>query len=144
MKRLLLAFVVFAFVVVPVFAVGTVTVTNGRLGVGHYKYTVAWVADGSGDVSANSFTVPSGYIHQAYFEPSATAAPDALYDATFTYNGVDIIQGSAANLSATTNTMILFSPAVYYDGKSTLDLVISNAGATREGTFVFWLQPNPR
>ena len=125
-------------------AAGTVTVTASDVGRGHTKYTVAWVSDASGDVNGNSdeFLIIKGSLRQASFAPdSGGTQPDDLYDATFTFNGVDVLDGVAANLSDTTSVIIMFDPLLFYDGTSNFDLVIANAGNANGGTFILWMAP---
>lgn len=125
-------------------AAGTVTVTALDVGRGHTKYTITWVSDASGDVTGNStdFSIITGSLRQASFAPdSGGTQPDDLYDATFTFNGVDVLDGVAANLSDTTSVIIMFDPPLFYDGTSNFDLVISNAGNAKGGTFVLWMGP---
>jgi len=144
MKARLIAFVaVLLLLTAPlVYAVGTVTFTSTNVGSGFVKYTVAWVSDASGDVSGNAvqFNVIRGALRQAQFTPdSGGTQPSDLYDATFTFNGVDVLDGVAANLSNSTSTIIMFDPPLFYDATSNFDLVISNAGNAKGGTFTFWI-----
>lgn len=127
-----------------VYAVGTVTITTADVGARRVKYTVVWVSDASGDVSGNSaeFDIMRGWLRQAQFTPDGGGTqPTDLYDATLTFSGVDVLDGVAANLSNSTATIILFDPPILYDATSNLDLVISNAGNAKSGTFVLWMTP---
>ena len=141
MKRFALALALI-LTAVTASAVGTITFTALNLTPGYNKYTVAWVSDASGDVSGNAtqFVIPRGRIHQAQFTPdSGGTQPTDLYDATLLFSTVDILDGVAANLSDTTATIIMFDPPFFYDATSNLDLVISNAGNAKGGTFVLWI-----
>ena len=125
-----------------VYAVGAITFTSTNVGSGFVKYTMAWVSDSSGDVSGNSgkLGIVGGALRQAQFTPdSGGTQPTDLYDATFTFNGVDVLDGVAANLSQTTSTIIMFDPPLFYDQTSQFDLVISNAGNAKGGTFLLWI-----
>lgn len=141
MKRFIILLFAFALWVPSVFAVGAIVRTSTALpGSGHTKYTLAWTSDASGDVSGNGFIVPKGNLKQALFIPGTGGdIPDDLYDATFTYNGVDLLNTVGGDLSQTTSKLILFNPPIFYDATSNLDLVIAAAGAANKGTFIFWM-----
>lgn len=148
MKRFTVLFLALLFTATSAFAVGTVTVVAKNVrasptGPESVKYTVTWVSDASGDVSGNSALFSSiirGELRQAQFTPdSGGTQPTDLYDATFTYSGVDVLDGVAANLSNSTATMIMFDPPLFYDAMSNFDLVISNAGNAKGGEFVLWM-----
>ena len=142
MIRRALVAVLFLLTASLVYAVGTITFTSTNVGSGFVKYTMAWVSDASGDVNGNSgqFNIIRAALRQAQFTPdSGGTQPTDLYDATFTFNGVDVLDGVAANLSNSTSTIILFDPPLFYDGTSNFDLVISNAGNAKGGTFVLWI-----
>lgn len=123
-----------------VFAVGSVTQTDTLMIAGRLiKISLAWTADGSGDVSGATLSFPSGYIMQAILMPGSTT-PSDLYDITFTLDGVDILDTEGMNQSDTTGEVILFSPPLLYDGAATLALVVANAGATNTGTIEFYVR----
>jgi hypothetical protein len=122
-------------------AVGTVTVTVTSLpGQQLTKYTVDWVSDGSGNVSANPIDVVHGVIQQIHFVPDAGGTqPDASYDVTLTYNGADLLIAAGANLSNSVATFSRPTPQPIHDGAYQLDLVVSGAGASNGGTVIFWV-----
>src|SRR5512139_2576632 len=88
---------------------GSITVTTSEEGSGVIKYSVAWLSDASGNVSANTFSMGSGTIVMVEFVPdSGGTQPTDLYDVTLTdAEGVNVLDdgtGSAsigANLSNT-------------------------------------------
>ena len=141
MRRGLVA-ALFLLVASIVYAVGTVTFTSTNVGSGFVKYQIDWVSDASGDVNTNAviFDIVKGALRQAQFTPdSGGTQPTDLYDATFTFNGVDVLDGVAANLSDTTSKIIMFDPPIFYDATSNFDLVITNAGNAKGGTFLLWV-----
>ena len=135
----------FLGVTVPARAVGTVTITTADVGGGVTRYTVAWVSNGSGAVSANAFNVARGEILQVKFAPDGGGTqPTDLYDVTLVdAASVDYLAGTGANLSNATATITApkvnssFRPFV--DGTATLDLVVANAGSAKGGTVILWI-----
>jgi len=124
-------------------AVGTVTVTPTPLGdIRAMKYSLAWVSDGSGNVSANPQTFRPGSLIQIKFIPDGGGtAPTALYDVLLNdANGIDYLGGTGANLSATVSTQTRVAAPLIYDATGTLDLVVANAGAAKGGTVQLWIQ----
>ncbi len=149
MKRFTGLFLAILFIAASASAAGTVSVVTANVrasptGPAYTKYTVTWVSDGSGDVTGNSgefSNIERGVLIQTSFTPDGGGTqPTDLYDATLTFDGVDVLDGVAANLSNSTSTMIMFDPPIFYDATSNLDLVISNAGASNAGTFVLWVR----
>ena len=142
MRRLAVLLLILVFAAIIASAVGTITFTPTVLNAGYVKYTVAWVSDGSGDVSGNAtqFAIMKGRLRQAQFTPDTGGTqPTDLYDATFTFSGVDVLDSTGDNLSDTNSKIILFDPPFFYDATSNLDLVIANAGASNGGTFTLWV-----
>jgi hypothetical protein len=148
-----------AFLVVPVLlllltsspqAVGTTTVTVASIGDGNIvKYTVAWVSDASGNVTANTAAmdvVRVGYIQQIKFVPDAAGTqPTDLYDVTLVdANAIDLLAGAGANLSNATSTQVAVTVPVYYDHTGTLEFKVANGGNAKGGTFIMWLSPTRR
>jgi len=127
-------------------AVGTVTITTTPMADLHLtKYSLAWVSDGSGNVSGNAATFAQGRLIQIKFIPDGGGtAPTALYDVVLSdSNGVDFLGGAGANLSATVSTITVPTVPLVYDATSTLDLVVSNAGISKGGTVRLWFQTQP-
>lgn len=124
-------------------AVGTVTVTTTQLaGLRIVKYSLAWVSDGAGAVSANPQTFAAGQLTQIKFIPDGGGtAPTALYDVTLVdASGLDYLGGTGANLSATAATQVRVAAPLIYDATGTLDLVVANAGISKGGTVQLWVQ----
>lgn len=124
-------------------AIGTVTVTTTALGdIRAMKYSLAWVSDAGGAVSANPQTFRPGSLIQIKFIPDGGGtAPTALYDVTLVdANGIDYLGGTGANLSATVSTQTRVAAPLIYDATGTLDLVVANAGAAKGGTVQLWIQ----
>jgi len=124
---------------------GTLTVTNASVGNGLVKYTLDWLSDAGGDVSGNNVDVIPGYVVQVGFNPDGGGtAPTASYDVVLTDpDGIDLLGGAGANLSATATTVVAVVTPLHYDGGA-LDLVVSNAGNAKGGLVLLWVgQPRP-
>lgn len=124
-------------------AIGTLTVTTTLLSDANVaKYSLAWVSDAAGAVSANAQTFRLGSLIQIKFIPDGGGtAPTALYDVTLVdANGLDYLGGTGANLSATVATQVRVSAPLFYDATGTLDLVVANAGNAKGGTVQLWFQ----
>ena len=142
MKRRALIVALLLLVASLVYAVGTVTFTSTTVNPGFAKYTIAWVSDASGDVSGNAaqYSIIPGVLRQAMFTPDGGGTqPTDLYDATLLFATVDVLDGVAANLSNSTSTIVMFDPPLFYDATSNFDLVISNAGNAKGGSFTLWI-----
>lgn len=131
---------------------GTLTVTKTALGGAAVKYSLAWTADGSGNVNANAFDIGRGRLIQAEFVPG-TPAPTANYVVTLPNpSGTDLlagIGGAAAALSATVpsfavpligNTATKAVP-VFIEGFNAVAPNISAAGAGAQGTINLIVAP---
>lgn len=131
-------------------AVGTTTVTVASIGDGNIvKYTIAWVSDASGNVTANTAAmdvVRIGYIHQIKFVPDAAGTqPSDLYDVTLVdANAIDLLAGAGANLSNATSTQVGVVTPLYYDDTGTLEFKVANGGNAKGGTFIMWISPTRR
>jgi hypothetical protein len=140
---LLAGVVVFLLLQASPQAVGTITTTTTILrDLNTIKYSMAWVSDGSGNVSGNVVTLSGGFLVQIKFIPDGGGtAPTALYDVVLVdSNGVDYLAGAGANLSATVSNIVRPAAPLLYDATSTLDLQVSNAGAAKGGTVRLWFQ----
>lgn len=118
---------------------GSITVTTSRLSNAVAKYSIAWVSDASGDVSANTFAVKSGELLQVRYVPdSGGTQPTDLYDVTMTdANSVDVLSGTGANLSNATSTTVVPAVSTYF--RRTLEAgnltpVVAAAGNAKGGT----------
>jgi len=124
-------------------AIGTVIVTTTTLSdIRAVKYSLAWVSDAGGAVSANPQTLRLGALIQLKFIPDGGGtAPTALYDVTLVdANGIDYLGATGANLSATVSTQVRVAAPLIYDATGTLDLVVANAGISKGGTVQLWIQ----
>lgn len=110
-----------------------------------------WLADASGDVSGTESKVVNGVLLKAVFIPdSGDLAPDASYDVILEDdNGLDVLSGQGADLSALTATSVI--PGVPLDdgtttsvGPQTLDdkleLQVSNAGTANAGQLILYMR----
>lgn len=142
-RRLFLSLMLALLIGVSTQAVGTVTITTTTVSdIRTVRYSLAWVSDAAGAVSANAFTPRVGQLTQIKFIPDGGGtAPTTLYDVVLNdVNGVDYLGGAGANLSATVSTQVRVVSPLLYDGVSTLDLVVSNAGISKGGTVQLWVQ----
>lgn len=126
----------------------SVATSNRQNGTDIVKHVFSWTSDGSGDASVSA--VVSGEIQRVVIDPSASAAPTALYDMVLNdENSVDVLAGYGANLSATATTSVCPGTPlsdgtttsvrpVVVDG--TLTLVVSNAGDTKSGTVTVYVR----
>jgi hypothetical protein len=124
-------------------AVGTATVTTTTLSdIKVTKYSIAWLSDGAGAVSANPFTPRAGTLIQFRFVPDGGGtAPTALYDVTLVdAGGFDLMVAAGADRSATLTQVVRPAAPIIFDGTSTLDLVVANAGAAKGGTVILLFQ----
>ncbi len=123
---------------------GSLTVTGPSPGPVR-TYTLAWVADGSGNVSGTDTEAINGCLVGVVFIPgTSTTEPDDNYDVVLNdSDGIDVLGGVGANLDEATATRHM--PAVsmtdgttttvgtvFVDGK--LSLVVSGAGDSNVGT----------
>ena len=142
MRRWLLV-VIASWVVVtaPISAAGTVVVTTLNVGGGVTRYAVAWTSTAGGAVSANLFDVKAGLLLAVKVVPSAATAPTALYDVTLVdTDSVDLLNGQAADQSATVGKYFVFNPPLIVDSTQQLDVVVANAGNAKLGTVYLWVR----
>lgn len=151
-RRLLIAVLIALCLCASPQAVGTLTLTTIRVGSGRVtKFSIAWVSDGSGNVSGNSAALSGiyvGYLEQIKFVPDGGGtAPTALYDVTLVdANGNDLLAGAGADLSATASKIVHPATPFFIDGTAgmALDLVVANAGASKGGTVNIWISATPQ
>lgn len=117
---------------------GSITVTTTQVGA-LTQYSVAWVSDSSGNVSASSFAVKSGELMQVMFTPDGgDTQPSNAYDmAIADANGADVLAGAGADLSNSTATAAVPTISTYFRRQvvaGNLTPNISNAGSAKGGT----------
>ncbi len=124
--------------------VGTLVVATADKGAGITEYTLDWLSDASGDVSANTFSMKRGTIEAIRFKPDGGGtAPTASYDVTLTdSDSFDLATALGSNLSATLTTrskpLVNTSGPVWFEGGS-VDLVVANAGNAKGGIVTVWV-----
>ncbi len=126
----------------PLFAAGSIAVTSSfDTAQNVVRYDIAWTSDAAGAVSGNTLAIRRGRVIQYAIKPGAGGTqPTDLYDLVLnTVDGVDILDGKGANNSNTTAELGVFWPPIYYDATTALDLVVSNAGNAKTGTFTVWI-----
>jgi len=141
-RKCVLAFAMAAVAAVPLYAAGTATVTTSDLGAGITQYSIAWVSDASGAVSGNTIAIKRGVILGVKFKPDGRGTqPTDLYDMTFEdADNVDLLLGGGANLSNANATRkkpaLNTSDELFFEGCTTCELVVSNAGNAKGGTVI--------
>tara|TARA_R110000824_G_scaffold4035_3_gene19182 strand:- start:2425 stop:2808 length:384 start_codon:yes stop_codon:yes gene_type:complete len=116
---------------------GTITTTvtkNGALS----KYKMDWLSDASGDVDVDAIPMIQGEIQSVHYFPDAGGTqPSDNYDLTMADSfGVDILTGTGANLSQTTDTYAVPALSTYFKvviEAGSYDLVVANAGNAKGG-----------
>ena len=102
------------------------------------KYKMDWLSDASGDVDVDDIPMIQGEIQSVHYFPDAGGTqPSDNYDLTMTDSyGVDILTGTGANLSQTTDTYAVPALSTYFKvviEAGSYDLVIANAGNAKGG-----------
>lgn len=125
-------------------AVGTVVHTQAAVAGQAAKHTIVWTSDASGNVSGNAFGVGAGWVLAVKFIPSTGGTvPTTLYDITVVdTDGVDVVRGAGANLSATVPS-ISAAPEIAFHMGGNLDVVVANAGNAKSGTVVLIVGRRP-
>ena len=106
--------------------------------------TFEWVSDSGGDVVATTEHV-SGTIERIVYNPGITS-PTANYDVALTdQDGVDVLNGTGENLSATVTSSTLSTVTdgttiVPFATMGTLSLAITNAGNAKGGIIRIYLR----
>jgi hypothetical protein len=123
-------------------AAGTVAVTNSKVAIAGevQKQSIAWTSDGSGAVSGNPKPTFKGRLVQARFTPAAAGnAPTDNYSVVVNdAAGADVLKGLGATQSATVTKIVTPTVPVIIDS-ATLDVVVSAAGATKQGTVELYI-----
>ena len=102
------------------------------------KYKMDWLSDASGDVNVDAIPMIQGEIQSVHYFPDAGGTqPSDNYDLTMADSyGVDILTGTGANLSQTTDTYAVPALSTYFTVEieaGSYDLVIANAGNAKGG-----------
>lgn len=114
------------------------------------RHIFEWTSNSSGAASVASNVPISGIIRRVVFVPSATAAPTDLYDAVLNdSDSIDVLAGQGANLAAASSLNVCPGTPLE-DGttvsvtemvvNSVLTLVISNAGDTKSGKVILYVE----
>jgi len=137
MIKSLLVFVLLLILTGSVTAAGTAPVTTQYVG-SITVYTINWTATAGGAVSANPFDVKVGHVIDVKFVPGTGGdAPDADYDVTLVdEDGIDLLNGTGANLSASAPLLVVFDPLLLHDSRQNFDVVVANAGNANKGTVI--------
>lgn len=146
LRRIALAGILLAtLLTAPLGAAGSVTVTQTEIGGGVTQYSLAWVSDAAGAVTGNTIAIKRGEILAVKFKPDAAGTqPTDLYDVTFEDpDNVDLLAGGGANLSNATTTRkkpaVNTSDSLFFEGSTTCELVVANAGNAKGGTVILWV-----
>ena len=112
---------------------GTITTTVSKKN-SLVKYKMDWLSDASGDVDVDAIPMIQA-VH--YFPDAGGTQPSDNYDLTMADSyGVDILTGTGANLSQTTDTYAVPALSTYFKvtiEAGSYDLVIANAGNAKGG-----------
>lgn len=128
---------------------GSITVTSEELrdinGNRVWKYAIDWLSDASGDVSGNTFDLPTGELVEVAYTPDGGAtAPTDAYDVTMTDpNGADTLAGTGANLSGTVATVVVPVISTYFRRfvyAGTYTPVVANAGNAKGGLIILLIR----
>lgn len=116
---------------------GSITTTVSKDG-SMVKYIMDWLSDASGDVDVDAIPMVQGEIQRVSYYPDAGGTqPSDNYDLTMSNSyGVDILTGTGANLSQTTDTWAVPALSTYFKvfiEAGSYDLVIANAGNAKGG-----------
>jgi hypothetical protein len=117
---------------------GSATITYSRSRAGAKSVSWSWTSDSSGDVSGTDTDAISGRAYRWVTNPGSTA-PTANYD--IVVNDSDAADVSAGVLADrhTSNTEQAYPAAnTYHIFDGALSLVVSNAGATKEGVLTMY------
>jgi len=118
---------------------GTVTTTEKVYG-SVKKITFAWTSDGSGDADGSTTAPLDGELVGVTTVPSVAAAPTDNYDVVLNdADGHDVALGALANRD-TANTEHVARASLAAVAHSPLTLVVSNAGAAKQGTVVVYVR----
>ncbi len=132
---------------------GSIIVTKTDIGGAVTKYSIAWTADASGNVSGNAFDIRRGHLISAKFIPGSPA-PAANYTAKLLDpDGADLLAGVAAgNLSATASNYL--TPLVgagastvtggapqFIEGFAAVTPAITATAAGAKGTMILYVGP---
>jgi hypothetical protein len=119
---------------------GTVTVEESG-GVNIRKIKFSWTCTSGG--AADKITTKSyfGEVIALVTDPDGTDAPTDNYDITITdAEGYDVMQGAAANRhTSNTQTAVPTAKSVAF---GTLTLNVTNAGDTKKGVAILYIQGN--
>lgn len=144
-KTLISTFVLIAFFIMCFSAIAA---DESKMPIGGiHKIDWAWTSDATGFYQSGVSKTVIGYLIGAKFEPSATAAPTALYDVTIENgSGLDIILGVGANLPAgITDTGNIRTPlttdgAYPFIWEEAVAPKVQNAGAAKQGTVILFIK----
>jgi len=118
---------------------GTVTVTEHRIG-SVKKVEWSWISDGSGDADLITTKLYNGELVFAVYTPGGTT-PTADWDVVINdADGNDVLAGDGIDKS---EAAITYQPAATSLGavaQSTLNLVVENAGDTKNGKVAIYIR----
>lgn len=146
-RRFLTAALVMAFMTVAGLAgaAGSISTTSTSAPTsGLVRYKFDWTSDASGNVSGIPVIVRGGWIRQIQFVPDGGGtAPTALYDVTLLdANGVDLLAGAGADLSATVSKITTpGASAIFLDTSlnTSISPTVANAGNAKGGLIYIWI-----
>lgn len=104
------------------------------------KLTFSWTSDGDGDATVQTSQKVSGRLIAVTTIPSGAAAPSDNYDVTLVdEDGHDVALGALADRD-TANTEHVTEASIGAIANSKITCTVANAGDTKSGTVIVWLQ----
>lgn len=123
---------------------GSIAVTISDLGGSITKYAVAWIADGSGNVSGQTFPVKRGRICGIKFVPGSPAPTTGHVVKVLDTDSADILAGSGAAVSGSAATYAEATASgfqLFLEGWLLATLSVTGAGAAAQATLIIYVGP---
>jgi hypothetical protein len=103
---------------------------------------IEWTSDAAGTADAALYTPQAGRLVQARLVPDAGGTqPTDDYDVVINdASGADVLEGGGANRDNVTGTA-LTGLGYFFDGVTSMELVVTNAGNAKSGTVTLVFMP---
>lgn len=122
---------------------GSIVVAKTDLGGGITQNSIAWTADGSGNVNTSTFDIRRGRVLSAKMIPG-TPTPTTGYAAKLLDpDGVDLLGGAGGNAAAAAGFVepALGFASLFIPGYPAVTPTITGAGANAQGTLIVFIGP---
>jgi len=130
---------------------GSIVTTVTEVARNLIKYSIAWTADGSGNVNSNPIALRHGRLSQIKFVPTnGGTQPSNGYNVSLPdADGVDLLAGQGQNLSNTAAKLCApviggVSPALFpyfVEDQTAINPTITGAGANANGRIDLYIGP---